>query len=104
MTEDLDWPQVELVFDELEQVSDVNLTTTTKAHERGAAILRRAALAASSGTILVPLNCGQELYDVVAITDPRAGLAAAKRRVLGLVHTYAPAKARYDLAIELGGA
>jgi len=50
----------------------------------------------------VPLNCGQELYDVVDITDARAGLNQAKRRVLGLAWHYASAQGRYEQSLRLG--
>lgn len=103
LTEDWDWAEIGLVLDRLAQVHDVNLDSAAKAHARGQAVLRDAAIHAGDGHILVPLNCGQELYDVVGITDQRAGLAGARRRVVGLTHTYAPAKGRYDLRIELGG-
>ncbi|GAF97163.1 unnamed protein product, partial [marine sediment metagenome] len=64
-TEDWDWAEVELVLDKLGQSHDINLDDTTKAHARGDATLREAAIRAISGYIIVPLNCGQELYDVV---------------------------------------
>ncbi|TET16399.1 MAG: hypothetical protein E3J81_03180 [Dehalococcoidia bacterium] len=101
-TEDWDWDEVELVWDKLAQAYDTNLDTTTKAHQRGDAMLREAAIRAISGHIIVPLNCGQELYDVVEITDSRAGLSSAKRRILGLNHHYVPAKGIYSLTAILG--
>lgn len=101
-TEDWDWAEVELVLDKLGQSHDINLDDTTKAHARGDAMLREAAIRAISGYIIVPLNCGQELYDVVEITDSRAGLSSAKRRILGLNHHYVPAKGTYSLTAILG--
>ena len=101
-TEDWDWDEVELVLDKLAQAYDINLDTTTKAHQRGDAMLREAAIRAVSGYIMVPLNCGQELYDVVEITDSRAGLSSVKRRILGLNHHYVPAKGIYSLTAILG--
>ncbi len=41
-----------------------------------------------SGEITVPVNCGQELYDVVEVTDAGAGLSTARRRVLGIAMRY----------------
>src|SRR5436189_47748 len=41
-----------------------------------------------SGEITVPVNCGQELYDVVEVTDVGAGLSTARRRVLGIAMRY----------------
>ncbi|MBI4300612.1 MAG: hypothetical protein HY677_05710 [Chloroflexi bacterium] len=77
------WSELALVYDRLRQVRDLNLDTVGKAQDRADAELRRAEMAALGGYVAVPPNCGQELYDVVEITDSRAGLATAKRRVLG---------------------
>ena len=101
-TEDWDWDNLANVFDNIAQETDVNLDTTAKAHQRGEAILRDAAIHARGGFIVVPLNCGQELYDVVEITDPHAALDAAKRRILGVRYTYDAAKRLYTLKMNLG--
>jgi len=102
-TEDWDWEEIDLVYDHLAQIHDINLDTSAEAHARGEAILRHAAIESLDGHILVPLNCGQELYDVIDITDARAGLSAAKRRVLSLHHLYDTQKGAYTLKIGLGG-
>ncbi len=102
MTEDWDWEEIDLVYDRLAQVHDINLDTEAGAHARGEAMLRHAAIESEDGYIVVPLNCGQELYDVIEITDALAGLTAAKRRVLSLVHTYDTRKGIYTLKIGLG--
>jgi hypothetical protein len=39
-------------------------------------------------TIAVPVNCGQELHDVIDITAPLLGLTAAKRRLTALTLDY----------------
>jgi hypothetical protein len=103
MTEDWDWEEIDLVYDRLAQVHDINLDTEAEAHARGEAVLRHAAIESTDGYIVVPLNCGQELYDVIDITDALAGLTAAKRRVLALHHTYDTQKGLYTLKIGLGG-
>lgn len=49
--------------------------------------------------------CGQELYDVIEVTDPVTGLNAARRRVAGLELRYATGKRPvYEQRIVLGGA
>jgi hypothetical protein len=73
-------------------VDDRNLTTVAQAESRADAVLRREALEAMSGEITVPVNCGQELYDVVEVTDTGAGLTAARRRVLGISLRYSTAE------------
>ena len=102
--EGFDWPVVESVYDLLRQVHDANLTTAAQANDRASAVLRHEAIGASGGEIAVPVNCGQELYDVVEVTDARAGLLAAKRRVLGLSLRYATGeRPEYEQRITLGG-
>ncbi len=46
---------------------------------------------------------GQQLYDVIDITDSRAGLSAAKRRVVGMALTYNTIRGEYVQRLELGG-
>ena len=51
----------------------------------------------------MPVNCGQELYDVVEVTDAGAGLSAARRRVAGLAMRYSTGKRPvYEQRIALG--
>ena len=90
------------MFDIVAQDYDLTLDTTTRAHARGDVLLRTAETRANNGYILVPLNCGQELYDVVTITDQRALLSSEKRRVLGIDHHYLPSKSTYVLSLKLG--
>jgi hypothetical protein len=52
----------------------------------------------------VPVNCGQQLYDVIDITDDRAGLSGAKRRVMGLLLSYQSTRGEYEQKLLLGGA
>ena len=84
MVEAFDWPSIGTMYDRLLQVNDLNLTTTAETQSRAEALLREAAMASLEGEVLVPVNCGQELYDIVSVTDERAGLSAALRRVAGL--------------------
>jgi len=97
------WGQVDRLYDRLRQVEDRNLDTVDKAGERGEAYLRQAEMEAIDGAILTPVNCGQQLYDVVDITDSRAGLSAAKRRVIGLTLVYRPRRGEYQQRLLLGG-
>jgi hypothetical protein len=102
--ERLDWPGVEAVYDRVVQVHDLNVTSVAQAEDRGDAVLRKAALAAANGEIAVPVNCGQELYDVIEVTDGGAGLSAARRRVLGLELRYSTGpRPLYEQRLRLGG-
>ncbi len=96
------WTEIEALNDRIVQIEDPNLASTGDAEARGAAILRKAEIQSGSGSIRVPVNCGQQLYDVIEITDVRAGLSAEKRRVLGLSLSYSPARGEYQQRISLG--
>jgi hypothetical protein len=57
------------------------------------------------GAVLAPMNCGQELYDQVTITDPRANLIITGR-VGKIIRTYQSeenGECRYDIEVTLGG-
>ena len=103
-SERFDWDGVASSYDRLEQVDDRNLATVATVESRADAVLRRETIAATDGDIIVPVNCGQELYDVIEVTDPGAGLSAARRRVAGLSLRYATGqRPAYEQRITLGG-
>jgi hypothetical protein len=81
-----DWDLLALVIDQLEQVYDPNLQDATRAQERADSILRGASLRAHPAIILIPTNVGQELLDVVEVTDARCGILGEKYRVQA-IHT-----------------
>jgi len=82
------WDEIEDAYDRVRQVHDLNLDTVARAQDRADGEMRHQEIASSGGEIVVPVNCGQELYDVISITDQSAALTDAQRRVLGLVMRY----------------
>ena len=96
------WTQIAKVYDRLSQQEDRNIDTIEKAQERGEAYLRQAEIESARGAIRIPVNCGQQLYDVIDITDSRAGLSGEKRRVLGLSLIYNPRRGEYEEKLSLG--
>jgi hypothetical protein len=82
------WDEVDDAYDRVRQVHDLNLNTVARARDRADAEMRHQEIASSGGEIVVPMNCGQELYDVISITDESAGLTNAQRRVVGLSMRY----------------
>ena len=105
MSERFNWDEIARVYDRLGQVHDINLETLEMAEARGDAELREQEMAARGGEIVVPTNCGQDLYDVIEITDERAGLNALKRRVMGITLHYSTlgTEPRYEQRLILGG-
>ena len=90
--ERFEWAGVQSIYDDLRQEHDRNLTTVALVESRADAMLRASALDALSGEITVPVNCGQELYDVIEVTDAGAGLSAARRRVVAMAMRYSTGK------------
>ncbi len=96
------WDEIDKLYDRLRQIEDLNIGTVAGAQQRGAAHLRESEIASSGGYILVPANCGQQMYDVIDITDSRAGLSAEKKRVVGLITLYHPHRGEYRQWLKLG--
>ena len=96
------WSEVNKLYDKLWQLEDRNIDTVEKAQARGEAYLREAEIESANGAIRIPVNCGQQLYDVIDITDSRAGLSGEKKRVLGLTLVYNPRRGEYEAWLSLG--
>jgi hypothetical protein len=102
IVESLAWDEIDRLYDRLKQVGDRDIHSVSDAQQRGQAILRELEIESEGGSILVPVNCGQQPFDVVAVTDARAGLDAVKKRVLGIVLGYYPRRGEYRQRLELG--
>jgi hypothetical protein len=102
LTESLSWDEIGRLGDRFRRIEDSNIGTVDEAQQRGEAVLRQVEIQASGGTVLVPVNCGQQLYDVVEVTDTRAGLDAVRKRVSGLVLVYNPRRGEYRQQVRLG--
>ena len=98
-----DWGQVDKFPERFQLLIDKNIGTIAEAGERGEALLRKFSIESISGVIHSPVNCGQQLYDVVDITDSRAGLSEVKRRVVSTILSYIPASSEYIHQLVLGG-
>ena len=102
IAESFNWDEIERMNDRPANIADKNLNTVVEAGQRGAAVLRQAEIQAEESSIVVPVNCGQQFYDVVSVTDARAGLNAVLKRVTGLALTYNPARGEYLQRLGLG--
>ena len=104
-SEDFEWTDMPLIYNLLRQVHDLNLDTEQKADDRVARELRHQIMGQGRGRIAVPVNAGQETYDVIDITDQGAGLSGAKRRVMGIRTDYnvGGPLPRYLHTLSLGG-
>jgi hypothetical protein len=82
--EALDLDDIRLFYASAHQVADPNITTGADATDRAIAEQRRVDIPANADHLVAPVHCGVEVFDTIAITDPRLGLVAAKRRVLAI--------------------
>lgn len=100
--EAVDWDSIIDVLLRAAVDQDKHLTTEAEGDDRALATLRAAQITAAAGHLTARTNTVLELYDVIDLTEPRAGLTAAKRRVLGITWLYQPKKGRYHQVLELG--
>ncbi len=97
-----DWDNLQLGIDIFCQDYDPNLQSAARAQERADAILRKHALESQGGQITVPTNCGQELYDVITVTDKRCGISSKKYRVIDIQTVFNLRQWHYDQTLTLG--
>jgi hypothetical protein len=97
-----DWDLLSLGIDNLRMHYDANLEATDQAGKRADALLRHETLEAMGDQIVVPTNVGQEIYDVITVTDKRCGIDEAKYRVLAIQTDYDRHKSVYEQRLTLG--
>lgn len=104
-SDESEWSDFPVLFGRPIHIHDASLDTREKADARAAAETRRMAIHTARGSMTVPVNAGQELYDVIEVTDTTAGINSARYRTLGLETRYAvgPRGSRYEQIIHLGG-
>jgi len=96
-----DWDLLALAIDILEQDYDPNLQTAARTQERADAILRTRALEATPATVTVPTNVGQELLDVITVTDERCGISEENYRVRAIQTDYDRRQGIYTQSLAL---
>jgi hypothetical protein len=97
------WDEIDRIDERWQQLSDRNIGTVTQAQERGLAYFREAEIHTANGYMRMPVNCGQQVYDVIEVTDIRTGLSAEPRRVLAISLLYNPQCGEYEQRLLLGG-
>ena len=82
---------------------DDNLTAQARADARASTLLRQSALAVPRGELIVAPNVGQEVADVVSVTDAVLGLSAARYRVAALRLRFlrGGTRPRYEMTLSL---
>jgi len=94
--------EVTLLGERLDFQSDPAIPTAAQAGDVAAAVLSKMRLMGKNGVIFIPPNCGQELFDVVQISDSAANQSAVKFRIVGMRFEYNPGQAIYQHRLILG--
>jgi hypothetical protein len=97
-----DWDSLLRGIDALVMQYDPNLEEADQAEKRAVALLRQMSLRAQRGNLVIPTNCGQELYDVISVNDPRVPLGSRNYRVLAIQTDYDRRSGRYEQKLALG--
>ena len=74
-----------------------------KAEDVADAILAKQRITADRGYITIPPNCGQELWDVIEVTDTPTAQSSRKYRITGIQLVYDPRTGKYYHRLSLGG-
>jgi hypothetical protein len=64
--------------------------------------LSKMRLMGKKGVILIPPNCGQELWDVIEISDSIAAQSNQKYRIIGIQLNYNLKSAEYYQLLKIG--
>ncbi len=97
-----DWTSLAGIGELYRHASDGGLSSITSLRDLADTLLREAQMPAAACEITVPVNCGQQLYDAVEVTDEDGGIAKAYR-VAGIAIDYRPNKGKYEMKLRLGG-
>jgi len=88
--------EISLVGERLDVDLETAVTTQALAGDVALAAVARSRLWSGGGFILIPPNCGVELWDVIQVTDAPCAQTAAHYRVAGIRLDCEPAKARFQ--------
>ena len=102
LVDSYNWDEINRSSERRHRLADPDINSVSQAQARGAAHLRKAELHTANDYIRIPVNCGQQMYDVPDVTDSLVGLSGAKRRVLGIILHYKPEYGEYEQKLLLG--
>jgi hypothetical protein len=101
--EAFEWDEINNFYDRMNRVTTPEYTSASEASQRAVRELRRGEIwGAFTGWCQVPVNCGQEEFDVITITDVAGGVTLIDRRVLGIETTWKKLDGSYFQKLLLG--
>ena len=103
--DEVDYDEVDLVGHRLQKVYDYSYTSDAQCDARAVAQLRKHDATTKRGQITTLPNVGLQLFDVVTVTDARAGISSEVYRVRGIEETFDTTKppAIFRQRVLLGG-
>ena len=100
--EALDFAELELMGARRRKLTDYAYETASECLFRAEALLREAQVEAMGGEVRIRPNAGTELYDVISITDAKAGLSSLPCRVMAIIEEYDGPAGIYQQRLILG--
>jgi hypothetical protein len=102
--DEVDYEEIALVGHRLQKVYDYAYADSGECDDRAVSQLRKHNATGKRGEIVTLPNVGLELFDVVTITDSRAGMSGEKYRVRGIEEVFDSTKhpVVYQQTVELG--
>jgi hypothetical protein len=86
--DEVNYDEVDLVGHRLQKVYDYAYDTRAECDARAAGQLRKHDATSKRGELVTLPNVGLQLFDVVTVTDARAGISSELYRVRGIVEKY----------------
>ena len=93
---DLEQSEIDLVGERLDFQQHLSIPTSSLAADVADAMLKKQRLSKHRGFITIPPNCGQELWDVIQVTDTPCAQSASNYRVVAISFDYQPRQRRYQ--------
>ena len=102
--DEVDYDEIDLVGHRLQKVYDYSYTSDAECDARAVAQLRKHNATTKRGQITTLPNVGLQLFDVITVTDARAGISAQVYRVRGIEETFDTTKSPpiYRQIVDLG--
>ena len=86
--DEADYDEIDLVGHRLQKVYDYSYTSDAECDARAVAQLRKHNATTKRGQITTLPNVGLQLFDVITVTDARAGISSELYRVRGIEETF----------------
>ncbi|MCK9524733.1 MAG: hypothetical protein M0R49_02240 [Limnochordia bacterium] len=96
-----DWVSIAETGERLKIIRDLRVTTLAEAKSTASLLLENSKKESAFGSICIPVNPGTQLWDIVKINDPCAGLFAHEARVIAVKTIYQPMYGKYEQELKL---